>query len=106
LCKIIPERGTCFCALGVAVEVYWDHNPEDLEFEINKEDVGSYSYRIYCWDHGRSSYHLPLNVAQWYGIGISGELNDNGSISRLNDDGMSFQDIAGIIRKAFLKVEN
>jgi len=117
LCKIIPGRGNCFCVLGVATEVYWEHNPDELEFDIIRDDDGSYPFRSYYWYVADGKYQasgwLPPKVARWYGIREQGQfvrpMRFGGKafiscLDTLNDrQGWTFKALAGVIRKGYLE---
>ncbi len=122
LCKIIPGRGTCFCVLGVAIEVYWELNPDELDFNIRYLTDGGYPFRAYYWETGakmgntpvlqEAASWLPQKVATWYGIREKGQLTREfkfkGSpymncLDTLNDRGWSFKSIAGVIRRGYLE---
>lgn len=129
LCKYLPwvraeadgQRAhfekPCFCVLGVATEVYWEHNPDELEFDIKRPDDGSWPYRSYYWFSGVQKFEasgwLPPKVAKWYGIREQGQFVrpfkfNNGAfiacLDSLNDrQGWTFKALAGVIRKGYLE---
>lgn len=118
LCKIVgKDRKPCFCVLGVATEIYWEHNPDELEFDIVYADDGSWPYRSYYWFSGVQKFEasgwLPPKVAKWYGIREQGQFVrpfkfNNGAfiacLDSLNDrQGWTFKALAGVIRKGYLE---
>lgn len=118
MCKKIYERGNCFCVLGVALEVYWELHPNEIEFDIKYDEDGSWPYRQYFMEDatGRRTWEgscwLPPAVAKWYGIREQGQLTRTfkfkGSpymscLDTLNDRGWSFKAIAGVIRRGYLE---
>ena len=129
LCKYLPwiraeasgERTNfekpCFCALGVALEVYWNLHPDEIEFEIRRPGDGSWPYRDYFVGELTAStyFHscwLPQKVADWYGITPTGTLKKMlkfgaariGNLDSLNDrQGWTFRALAGVIRKGYLE---
>lgn len=106
----------CFCALGVAVEVYWEHNPDELEFDVKYMQDGSWPCRAYYWFCGETRYEatgwLPPKVARWYGVREQGQLirplTFGGKahvtcLDTLNDRRWSFKAMAGLIRRGYLE---
>ena len=85
------------CCLGVACERFITENPGVLEID-NTAVTGEGQSRSYS---GEESF-LPAEVIDWLGLRSSGGefYNSDGDYSQLynlNDDGMSFSDLADII---------
>jgi hypothetical protein len=75
-----------FCCLGVACELY-------LEQHRDQMDVYSVSVRYYDGEYRR----LPSSVQSWLGLtGFEGQHNQ-GSLSKMNDTGSTFAQIADFI---------
>lgn len=78
-----------FCCLGVLCEVYQKDTGNLIE-EINEN--GDY---VYGWE----DEFLPEPVAQWAEVGSEDPSACGAKLSSLNDNGMSFEEIASVIEK-------
>ncbi len=85
--KVLCRYGY-YCCLGVACLVYLEDNPGALEtkkvgngvVEFDSEDIG-----------------LPQVVRKWLGLSSVNGAFDGNCLTNLNDDGISFSELADII---------
>ncbi len=89
----LRREDNSFCVLGVACNVFAQHHPE-----IAAAQKESTSFM------GQNCF-LPEEVMNWFGLfGCEGNRRDRrlDSLMKLNDDGMSFKDIAAMLRKEYM----
>lgn len=94
------RRNNAFCCLGVACDVYVKHaeNPALTwdPYDNMSTDKG--------FPHSQGSV-LPDEVAEWFGLdednpcGDFREVGRKESLASLNDDGLTFKQIAQVIRE-------
>ena len=88
-----PDR---YCCLGVLCEIAEEAGV------VSRFDTG---YEYYCYGRERQNYGLPRRVREWAGADtILGCFSDGGrsaTLADLNDDGLSFEQIAEIIEREF-----
>lgn len=100
-----------FCCLGVLCELYMDEFDLADEFSepaLVKDKHGEEREVVY---YGGADDLLPNEVQEWAGmqthngtiVQVQDKIWDNDtSLAELNDDGMSFKDIADIIEKEWM----
>lgn len=80
--------GNSFCCLGVLCDIF---------------GIGKWSEGNYVCDNDWASWYLPLDVRNWAGIVDRNPSTKtpygNYTLSHLNDDGKSFNDIADFIEE-------
>lgn len=108
--KVLSD-GEGYCCLGVACEVAYQNG-------LNISRVTSDTKTLLCNDtptgsavqFDRETGYLPMTVADWYGLDSRNPWVEYDGMSytliQLNDDGaFTFDDIADVIEKRFLPVE-
>lgn len=95
------DGGTKFCCLGVLTELFIQHKHENTK-------LGQYKYG---WETssitGRISFKgetalLHKEVKEWSGMDtLDGSLYDSTQLTRLNDDGYKFEQLANIIEERY-----
>lgn len=91
-----------FCCLGVLCDLYIKEHPSLAEWHFNPDyTYGSTSIKSSgTFEH----IYLPSDVANWAGFPASGDVivshdHEDTGLSELNDEGMSFADIAALIEE-------
>jgi hypothetical protein len=91
-----------FCCLGVLCDVYrketklgkWDKNPFFSNFAFINTKKNNQTFN--------SLGILPISVMDWAGLkNVNPTIYGNDTLSKLNDNGSTFQEIADIIEKNF-----
>lgn len=78
------------CCLGVACELY---QKEVGDLEVRADESGIVFYN-------GQQHSLPTKVREWLGlVHRGGTFGEEGSLIRLNDSGISFKEIAKVIRE-------
>lgn len=85
-----------FCCLGVACDVYRE-NGGALE-EIIEGDFGTIVAYRDSGGHTNTGV-LPKDVRDWLDITASGTLNHGGSLTQMNDNGYTFEQLATVIEE-------
>ncbi len=79
------STGLEFCCLGVACDLY---------AKVNDMTVTSSVERV---SYDDSDSVLPESVQEWLGLKDDGGAFDEGALYRMNDDGVTFTEIATLI---------
>ena len=90
--KSCLHKGDGFCCLGVLCDLYGKEN--ELEWEPNAFYSGIYSFQD-------STVTLPLSVIEWAGVEDENPEICETPLSRLNDNGSTFNEIADLIEEHF-----
>jgi len=97
-CQGSLKKGSNFCCLGVACELYRREHPE-ARWETDHERKGMFF--IHENEQRPDKSWLPIEVQEWLGFqdygGSYHKQDSNPSLYRHNDDEMSFDDIATLI---------
>lgn len=83
------HQGQQFCCLGVLCDIYI--NEHDVDWEEYKES----GYSLY----GESDF-LPEQVCEWAGLGEADYPDVQLSVARLNDEGLTFGELADYIESS------
>jgi hypothetical protein len=81
------RRFDSYCCLGVACEIYQD---EVGDLDLNKDHTGR-------WQYNEKISDLPAKVQHWLGLANSSGGYRGSSLTRLNDNMHSFEEIADLI---------
>lgn len=82
-----------YCVMGVACEVY---RRETGQGAWTSGRSGATGFTIRAWDYNKA---VPFDVADWYGLATkNGSYGEGESLMRDNDIGLSFAELAAIIR--------
>lgn len=92
--KVGKNQNESFCALGVLCDIYQKEHVRGLPEEPAKDDWGKN-----CVSIDDEKFHLPTRVMKWAGLKTKtcSIRSENTNIPTLNDDGVSFKEIADII---------
>ena len=82
-----------YCCLGVATEVYMKYNPNILTIDVGR-------FKVYRTEPGTPHViYLPHAVRKWLGFRTcNGDFNTNQALSKINDSGTPFTEIAKLFR--------
>ena len=83
-----------YCCLGVAMEVFMEHNPGIIE-KIEMHDAG---FTVYQNGEDSNSAVLLCVVKEWLGFRTNKGRFNNDSLILINDNGTPFTEIAKLFR--------